>query len=169
MRFLPSCKGTPILFLIPLRTPTGKFRKKMQADGKLEAVEFLERYLITTAIEKNPYIINNKETRFLRQIHVVGVFNAKKEKALAHHNCSPWRFGSSKWQCRSNRATTTHEIVFMVFYFSARPRTRFGRRAAMGASMRYILTAAIHPMCEVVWSRCTRPAALVFLLIFFIF
>jgi hypothetical protein len=71
-------QGTPMLFLIPLRTPTGKFRKKKQADGKLSAVEFLERYLIATAIEKNPNLINNKETRFLRKIHVVGVFNAKK-------------------------------------------------------------------------------------------
>jgi hypothetical protein len=78
---LGESKGTPMLFLIPMLTPTGKFRKKTQAEGKLEAVDFLERYLITTAIEKNENLINNKETRFMRNIHVVGFFNATKGEA----------------------------------------------------------------------------------------
>jgi hypothetical protein len=41
----------------------------------------LERWLIATAIEKNPDLINNKETRFLRNIHVTGLFNAGKGEA----------------------------------------------------------------------------------------
>jgi hypothetical protein len=75
---LSDSKGTPILFILPMRTPTGKLRKKKQASGRIEAVEFLERWLIMKAIEKNPGLINNRETRFIRNIHVVGTLNAKK-------------------------------------------------------------------------------------------
>jgi hypothetical protein len=71
-------RGRPMLFVLPMRTPKGKFRKRSQADGKLPAMNFLERWLITTAIQKNPNIVNNKETRFLRGIHVVGLLNATR-------------------------------------------------------------------------------------------
>jgi hypothetical protein len=75
---LSERKGTPLLFFIALRTPTGKFRKKSQVSGGLAYVDFLERWLIAASIEKNERLINNKETRFLRNMHVVGVFNARK-------------------------------------------------------------------------------------------
>jgi len=77
-KVLSDRKGTPVLFLVPLRTPTGKFRKKRQVGGGLAYVNFLERWLIATSIEKNFRLINNKETKFLRKIHVAGIFNAKK-------------------------------------------------------------------------------------------
>jgi hypothetical protein len=41
-------------------------------------LDFLGRWLITHAIDKNPELINNKQTKFLRQIHVAGFFNANK-------------------------------------------------------------------------------------------
>src|SRR4051812_13714057 len=50
-KVLDSRKGTPLLFFIPLRTPTGKFRKRSQVGGGLGYVDFLERWLIATAIE----------------------------------------------------------------------------------------------------------------------
>lgn len=68
--------GVPVLFLIPARTPSGKLRKR--PSGKLKSLSFLERWLISAAIEKNPDLINTKETRFLRDLHVKGVFNAQQ-------------------------------------------------------------------------------------------
>ena len=82
-KVLGEANGTPILFLIPLRTPTGKFRKKSQVGGGLAALDFLESWLIANAIEKNPGLINNKQTKFLRQIHVAGFFNAKKGESTS--------------------------------------------------------------------------------------
>jgi hypothetical protein len=70
-------KGTPLLFVIPARTPTGKLRKRPESSG-LPSIMFLERWLIATALDKNPDLINNKETKFLRGLHVVGIFNAKQ-------------------------------------------------------------------------------------------
>ena len=73
-------KGTPVIFLIPMLTPTGRYRKK-RTNGNLGAIDFLERWLIATAIRKNPDLINNKEPRFLRNIHVAGIFNPTKGEA----------------------------------------------------------------------------------------
>lgn len=77
-KVLDSKKGTPVLFFIPLLTPSGKFRKPRKADGSLASVDFLERWLISQAIQKNPHLTNNKETRFLRDLHVVGIFNPRR-------------------------------------------------------------------------------------------
>lgn len=70
-------KGMPLLFIIPERTPTGKLRKRPKSSG-LPSITFLERWLIATALCKNPDLINNRETKFLRGLHVVGILNAKK-------------------------------------------------------------------------------------------
>lgn len=75
-------KGTPLLFVIPARTKTLKLRKRPDSKG-LPAITFLERWLIATAIDKNPDLKNNMETRFLRGLHVVGIFNAKKGESTA--------------------------------------------------------------------------------------
>jgi hypothetical protein len=77
---LDGSNGTPILFLIPIRTPTQKFRKKSKM-ASIPSLDFLERWLIAAAIEKNPHLLNAKETRFLTQIRVTGILNAKKGEA----------------------------------------------------------------------------------------
>jgi hypothetical protein len=69
-------RGTPMLFFVPFRTPGGKFRKRQKVDGGIPALDFLERWLITTALQKNPKLVNNKETYFLKNIHVTGVLNS---------------------------------------------------------------------------------------------
>jgi hypothetical protein len=71
-------RGTPVLFLLPMRTPQGKLRKKPKAGAGIAALDFLESWLIAQAIEKNISLINNKRTYFLRNIHVVGFFNPTK-------------------------------------------------------------------------------------------
>ena len=45
-------------------------------------MNFLERWLITTAIQKNPDLVNNKETRFLRRIHVTGMLNSTRGELI---------------------------------------------------------------------------------------
>lgn len=74
-------RGRPVLYLLPMRTPGGKFRRRKSGNGRLAALDFLERWLIATALERNPGLINNKETRFLRKIHVRGIFNARRGEA----------------------------------------------------------------------------------------
>ncbi len=69
--------GKPLLFFLPKRTPGGKYKKRGR---KSNTINFLERWLIAAAIEKNPSLINTKETRFLRNISIAGIFNAKKGK-----------------------------------------------------------------------------------------
>jgi hypothetical protein len=69
--------GMPVMFLLPKRTPKGRYKKKGRASA---TINFLERWLIAAAIEKNPGLINTKESRFLRKISIVGIFNAKKGK-----------------------------------------------------------------------------------------
>ena len=84
---LSYTKGTPVIFLLPMLTPQDKYRKL--ATGELKSLRFLERWLIAQCIEKNPNLVNNKETKFLRAIHVKGVLNATQgesnngSKALA--------------------------------------------------------------------------------------
>lgn len=79
---LDDDKGTPLLFVIPARTPKGKLRKRPEASG-LESITFLERWLIAKAIEKNLDLINSKETKFLRTLHVAGIFNARQGESTA--------------------------------------------------------------------------------------
>ena len=68
-------KGTPLIFVIPARTPNGKLRRRPASKG-LSSITFLERWLIATALEKNPALINTRETMFLRGLHVKGIFNS---------------------------------------------------------------------------------------------
>ena len=90
---LGDSAGTPVLFVLPRRTPKGKFRKPKATGGGLGDLDFLEDWLIAAAIEKNPRLINNKKTRFLRKIHVRGFFNAKRggsTKASQHLEKALW-------------------------------------------------------------------------------
>ena len=73
-------KGKPVLFLLPMLTPKGRYRKKGRTSA---STNFLERWLIAAAIDKNRELINNKQTRFLRDLHVVGILNARKGEATS--------------------------------------------------------------------------------------
>ena|SRR5579859_3802456 len=71
-------KGKPVLFLLPMLSPNGRYRKK--GGGGL-AINFLERWLIAAALMKNPKVLNSKETKILRNITVTGILNAKRGEA----------------------------------------------------------------------------------------
>jgi hypothetical protein len=75
--------GTHLLFIIPARTPKRKFRKRPES-GDFAALSFLEDWLIGAAIERNPNLINNKKTKFLRRLHVHGFFMLKKVSGPQH-------------------------------------------------------------------------------------
>lgn len=62
-------KGTPLLFVIPARTPTGKLRRRPKSKSQ-SSISFLERWLIAKALDKNFDLINSRETMFLRGLHV---------------------------------------------------------------------------------------------------
>lgn len=70
--------GTPVLFFLPKITATGRYS---YASTKSKAVTFLERWLIAQALKKNPKLYNTSETKFLRQLHATGIFNATKGEA----------------------------------------------------------------------------------------
>jgi hypothetical protein len=74
--------GSPVLFVLPWLTASReRYRKKGKGKHGSRTLDFLEDWLIGTALQKNPKLINNKQTRFLRQVHVTGVFNAKHGEA----------------------------------------------------------------------------------------
>ena len=75
---LGNGKGTPVLFLVPMRTPNGRFRKRTRGNTGLKELDFLEFWLLANAIDKNPDLINNKQTRFLRNLRVIGFLNAER-------------------------------------------------------------------------------------------
>jgi hypothetical protein len=75
--------ATPVLFLLPMLTPGGKLRKKLTVNGGLASLDFLERWLIAEAIQKNSELINNKQTHLLRNLHVTGIMNATPGEATA--------------------------------------------------------------------------------------
>jgi hypothetical protein len=78
--------GTPVMFLIPKLTTGGKLAKPTKKkDGELKAVTFLEEWLIASALQKNPKLMNQQNTHFLKYLHVVGLFNPKVGEA---HTCS---------------------------------------------------------------------------------
>ncbi len=85
-------KGTPVLYVIPERTPTGKLRNRRSQPSA--TLDFLEEWLISAAIERNPDLINSRKTRFLRELHVVGLFNSKKgESTKASQSLSATLWG----------------------------------------------------------------------------
>jgi hypothetical protein len=51
--------------------------------GELKAVTFLEEWLIASALHKNQELVNEKNTHFLKNLHVVGIFNAEVGEAHA--------------------------------------------------------------------------------------
>lgn len=73
-----DAKGSPVMFFLPLRTPSGKFRKRPKGKTSVPVLDFLEKWLIAAALERNPKLKNNKQTSFLRKIHVTGILNARQ-------------------------------------------------------------------------------------------
>jgi hypothetical protein len=71
----------PQLFLIAKLTPTGRFARPSQSDrvnitfAAHADIKFLENYLIGLALDRNPELRNQRQTRYLRNLHVEGFLN----------------------------------------------------------------------------------------------
>jgi|ERR1700722_1799104 len=110
-------KGMPVVFFLPMLTPKGKYRKKGRSSA---STSFLERWLIAAALAKNASLINNKETRFLRKIHVVGILNATRGEGhglLAASEKIPFitllaPFDASRFPTRDHATGVTCDLAF---------------------------------------------------------
>jgi hypothetical protein len=77
-RILLEQNGTPVIFYIPKLTNGNRFAKPTRnVNGQLKSVNFLEEWLIATALQKNPKLINHQKTHFLKNLHVVGLINPR--------------------------------------------------------------------------------------------
>lgn len=74
-------RAVPLMYFLPLITPAGGYAKPTTTDNGRKSIDFLEDWLISTAIDKNPDLVNLKKTMLLRNLHVTGMFNAGQGEA----------------------------------------------------------------------------------------
>lgn len=66
-------KCTPLLYLVAMVTPKGKYVKP--STKKSQSIAFLEILLISRALKKNPDLLNVKGTKLLKELVVEGYIN----------------------------------------------------------------------------------------------
>jgi hypothetical protein len=71
-------KGNPLLLLIALKTPKGKFAKPGSAHQK--KIDFLETILIGAALKRNRSLMNVQKTAFLKKMVVPGFINSPQRQ-----------------------------------------------------------------------------------------
>jgi hypothetical protein len=64
--------GTPVMFLMPLLTPENRFSQDRNVTAPL--IEWVEKLLLGIAIAKNQECRNQRDTRYLRNVVVRGIF-----------------------------------------------------------------------------------------------
>ena len=69
-------KGTPVLILVARHTPKGKLSKTLPENE----ADFIEQFLISRALSKNPDLENIKNTNFSKKIQIRGALNNPKGK-----------------------------------------------------------------------------------------
>lgn len=70
-------RGTPIMFLMPLLTPEDRFSRDRGASVPL--IQWVEKMLFGVALKRNPECRNKRDTKFLRNVEVRGVFNSRRK------------------------------------------------------------------------------------------
>ena len=68
-------KGTPLLYLIALLTPTGKHRGAAKGRRGVGSIRKLEEMLIGTCLSRNSKLVNKSATKYLLLTQVPGYFN----------------------------------------------------------------------------------------------
>ncbi len=68
-------KGYPALIFLPQVTAKGKPTSLAKGDGRRQAVDFVEDWLIAAALKSNPNLFNIKKTKMLSELWIRGVFN----------------------------------------------------------------------------------------------
>ena len=83
--------GTPMIFFIPIKSKNNtRFRKQ---NSYLDSVDFLEKWLIAEALKKNIHLLNSRDTKFVRKLHVRGIFNATHGEAT----CASTELSRAMW------------------------------------------------------------------------
>lgn len=67
--------GAPVLMLLPLLTPEGRFSRDRTTNKPL--VEWVEKMLFGVALRRNPECCNQRDTKYLRNVVVNGIFNSR--------------------------------------------------------------------------------------------
>lgn len=70
-----SHRGAPIMFLMPLLTPEGHFSRERMANKPL--IQWVEKMLFGVALRQNLDCRNQRDTRYLRNVIVHGIFNSR--------------------------------------------------------------------------------------------
>lgn len=71
-------RGRPAFYFLPAMTPGGRVRTPTTGQGSIQAIKFLEDWLIATAYKTNPNLWNVRSTKMLRELYVRGIFNPKQ-------------------------------------------------------------------------------------------
>ncbi len=66
-------RARPVLYLIAKRTPAGRFAKA--TSRRHPDIKYLEILMIGSALRRNDQLLNRRETKYLRTIHVPGFMN----------------------------------------------------------------------------------------------
>ena len=67
--------GTPIMFLMPLLTPEGYFSR--DRTGTKPLIHWVEKMLFGVALRQNLECRNQRDTKYLRNVVVHGIFNSR--------------------------------------------------------------------------------------------
>lgn len=70
---LEERRGVPVMFLMPLMTQEWRFSRDRSASKIL--IRWVEKMLFGVALSRNPECRNQRDTKFLREVKVRGVFN----------------------------------------------------------------------------------------------
>ncbi len=70
--------GTPLLFLIPRLTSSGRLCHP--TSSAYRDIEFLETMLIGIALEENAELFNVRKTKYLREMKVPGIINSAQAR-----------------------------------------------------------------------------------------
>jgi hypothetical protein len=79
---LDKVTGVPKLFLLPKRTPGGRFVKPTKERGHKD-IRMLESMLIGSALSRNPDLQNVRGTKLLKEMNVPGFLNSKQGQGRA--------------------------------------------------------------------------------------
>lgn len=79
LRCINDNKGKPCIFLIASKTKTDKFAK---GDSRKGVIIWLEKQLIYRALSKNQDLINDKGTKYFKEIIVPGFLSSGKKGKL---------------------------------------------------------------------------------------
>jgi len=71
---LAAHRGTPVMFLMPLMTEQMRFSR--DRSGSETLIQWVEKLLFGAALRRNLDCRNQRDTRFLREVVVNGLFNS---------------------------------------------------------------------------------------------